>query len=175
MTFTLRPVRPDEDADLLHGWVTQERARFWGMLDKSRDEVRDVYTYLDGLSTHHAYLVHLDGEPIALFQTYEPAHDPVGEVYPVQEGDLGAHLFVAPGERVPGFTGRLAEFLVTTLFEDRAVQRVVCEPDVLNAASLRRVERIGAELGPEVDLGWKRARLAFLTRAAAGLPPGQAS
>lgn len=164
MTFSMRPVRPDDDAALLHEWVTQDRARFWGMTDKSLEEVRDVYAYLDSLESHHAYLVHHDGAPIAIFQTYEPAHDPVGEVYDVREGDLGAHLFVAPGERVPGFTGRLAAFLVESMFADAAVQRLVCEPDVLNAASLRRVERVGAELGPEVDLGWKRARLAFLPR-----------
>ena len=98
MTLTHRPLDPVADLDLVHGWVTQERAEFWGMTDHTREEVGEVYAYLDSLSTHHAYLVHEvaaapgDAVPVAIFQTYEPQHDPVGEAYAVQEGDLGVHL-----------------------------------------------------------------------------------
>ncbi|RPK37028.1 HTH-type transcriptional regulator CdhR [Streptomyces sp. ADI92-24] len=35
----LVPVDPAADLDLIHGWVTEERARFWGMGDASREEV----------------------------------------------------------------------------------------------------------------------------------------
>lgn len=72
MSFSMRPVRPTDDAPLLHSWVTEERAVFWGMTDKTVEEVRDVYAFLDSLSTHHGYLVHDDDRPVAIFQTYEP-------------------------------------------------------------------------------------------------------
>ena len=52
----LVPVDPAADAALLHGWVTQPWARFWGMGDHTEAEVREVYAFLDGLATHHAYL-----------------------------------------------------------------------------------------------------------------------
>jgi penicillin amidase len=193
--FTVRPLDPVGDLDLVHGWVTQERARFWGMTDHTREEVGEVYAYLDSLDTHHAYLVHevpgggaglraadgsgggaglraADGSgggagagvPVAIFQTYEPAHDPMGESYEVREGDLGVHLFVGPGEPRPGFTGALVRDLLGRVFADRSVRRVVVEPDVLNERSVARFVREGFEPGPVVDLGHKTAQLAFLPR-----------
>ena len=165
MTFTLRPVDPVADVDLIHGWVTQPRARFWGMTTYTRDEVGEVYAFLDGLATHHAYLVHRDDVPVAIFQTYEPAHDPVGETYDVQEGDLGCHLFLAPADvPEPGFTGRLAEFALGVVLADPSVRRIVVEPDVENVASRRRFERLGFTLGAVVELPDKTAQLAFLAR-----------
>lgn len=166
MTLTLTPVDPVADLDLIHGWVSQERARFWGMTDHTRAEVGEVYAYLDSLETHHAYLVRDDGSPVAIFQTYEPAADPMGESYDVQVGDLGVHLFLAPTDNpVRGFTARLALHLLETVFADPAVQRIVVEPDVRNALSLARAERSGVELGPVVQLADKQAQLGFLTRA----------
>lgn len=172
MTFTIRPLDPVADLDLVHGWVTQPRARFWGMTDHTREEVGEVYAFLASLDTHHAYLVHEvlpgraeeDGVPVAIFQTYEPEHDPVGEVYEVQEGDLGIHLFVAPGEPRPGFTGALVRYLAGRVFGDPSVRRLVVEPDVLNERSVARFSREGFQPGPVVDLGHKTAQLAFLPR-----------
>lgn len=166
MSFSMRPVRPTDDAPLLHSWVTEERAVFWGMTDKTVEEVRDVYAFLDSLSTHHGYLVHDDDRPVAIFQTYEPEHDPLGECYDVRDGDLGIHLFLAPGDPLPGFTGRLAAWLLEQVFADPSVQRVVAEPDVRNERSLRRTARMGLEPGPVVDLGHKQARMFFLDRPA---------
>ncbi len=172
MTFRLRPVDPVADLDVIHGWVSQPRAAFWGMTDHTRDEVGEVYAYLAGLATHHAYLVMADEVPVAIFQTYEPAHDAVGETYDVREGDLGVHLFVAPTEvPAPGFTGRLIAHLVAVVLADPAVQRIVAEPDVRNAASLSRAERVGLERGDVVELPDKTAQLAFISRADLTPPP----
>lgn len=164
--FTHRPVDPVGDLDVIYGWVTQPRARFWGMTTYTRDEVGEVYAYLAGLTTHHAYLVHRAGSPVAIFQTYDPAHDAVGETYPVLEGDIGVHLFVAPTDRPePGFTGRLTSYLLGVVFADPTVQRIVAEPDIANAASLARAERMGLQRGAVVELPDKTAQLAFVTRA----------
>ena len=38
------------------------------------------------------------------------------------------------------------------------------EPDIRNAAALRRLEREGFTFGDEIDLPGKRAQLAFMTR-----------
>ena len=167
MTFTLRPVRPDADAPLIHDWVSQERAVFWGMTEKTLEEVRDVYAFLDSLESHHAYLVHEDEVPVAIFQTYQPEHDPVGEAYDVLDGDLGVHLFVAEGERRPGFTAALTAHLMGVVFADPSVLRVVGEPDVRNEKSRRRAALVGFVPGPVVDLGHKVAQLSFLPRPAA--------
>ncbi|MGC4892386.1 GNAT family N-acetyltransferase [Micromonospora sp. DT31] len=163
--LALAPVRPDEHAGLLHDWVTRPRNVFWGMGSHTLDQVREIYAFLDGLDTHHAYLVMLDGEPVGLFQTYQPEADPVGERYPVGPGDVGMHLLLDPPRRYPGsLTGAVFPALVRFLLRDPAARRVVAEPDVRNEAMLRRLRIEGFTFGDEIDMPGKRARLAFLTR-----------
>ncbi|GGP51224.1 GNAT family N-acetyltransferase [Streptomyces sindenensis] len=171
-TVRLVPVDPAADAELLHGWVSEERARFWGMLGHTREQVREIYEFVDSLPTHHAYLVLRDGVPAALFQTYEPDADPVGECYDVQPGDFGIHLLIAPAEdegAVKGYTDALLTVFIAYVFSDPARLRVVVEPDARNERAIARMVRIGFELGPEIRKPEKTARLAFLTRAALGL------
>lgn len=166
----LVPVDPAADADLLHGWVTQERARFWGMADHTREQVREIYEFVGSLSTHHAYLALRDGVPAALFQSYEPDADPVGECYDVQPGDFGIHLLIAPAEgdgAVKGYTEALLAAFIGHVFSDPAHLRVVVEPDARNEKALARMVRVGFELGPEIEKPEKTARLAFLSRTVA--------
>jgi penicillin amidase len=160
------PVRPDEDLDLIYSWVTEERARFWGMTRHSREHVLEIYEYLDSLETHHAYLMLRDGEPITLLQTYEPAADPIGECYEVEPGDFGMHVFVAParGNPQPGFTGAVMEVIVRFLFADPSHRRIVIEPDARNERAANRMRRTGFTFGPEIQLPDKTARLAFFRR-----------
>ncbi|MEV8051499.1 GNAT family N-acetyltransferase [Streptomyces bacillaris] len=168
----LVPVDPAADEELLHGWVTQERARFWGMADHTAEKVREIYEFVDSLPTHHAYLALRDGVPAALFQTYEPDADPVGECYDVRPGDFGIHLLIAPAEgegAVKGYTDSLLTAFIGYVFSDPAHLRVVVEPDARNEKALARMVRVGFELGPEIRKPEKTARLAFLTREALGL------
>lgn len=159
-TLSFRPLRPEEDAPTIHGWTTQPRGRFWGMADKSVEEVRDIYAYVDSLEAHWAWIAEQDGRPVALLQTYEPEHDPVAEVYDVQPGDVGAHVFVAPGEDALA----IGAGIFTWLFDDPSVQRLVGEPDAANRAILHRLEQTGFELGERVRIGDKDAQLVYLTR-----------
>ncbi|MGW5673679.1 GNAT family N-acetyltransferase [Streptomyces sp. NPDC003860] len=163
------PLDPTADLDLVHGWVTAERARFWGMQGHTREQVQETYAYVDSLTTHHAFVVERDGGPVALFQTYEPAADPLGECYDVEPGDIGVHLLVGPapegapgGER--GFTQGLLVALVGYVFADPGHLRVVVEPDARNEKAVERMLRAGFEAGPEIQKPEKRARLAFLRR-----------
>lgn len=164
----LVPVDPAADAGLLHAWVTEERARFWGMADHTREQVQEIYEFVGSLPTHHAYLALRDGVPAALFQTYEPDADPVGEHYDVQPGDLGIHLLIAPAEGpVKGYTDAFLTAFIGHVFSDPAHLRVVVEPDARNEKALARMVRVGFELGPEIEKPEKTARLAFLSRAVA--------
>jgi len=159
------PVRPEEDGDLIHSWVSQERARFWGMTEYTRDEVVEVYRFLDSLPTHHAFLLTLEEEPVALFQSYDPFHDPVGEAYEPQNGDLGIHLFMAPARQPrPGLTPRLVLHFIGHLFATTGARRIVVEPDVRNAKALARLAGSGFEPGPVIELPDKQAQLFYLRR-----------
>ncbi|MET7621828.1 GNAT family N-acetyltransferase [Streptomyces sp. NPDC005408] len=167
-TVRIVPVDPAADADLIHGWVTEERARFWGMTGHSREQVLEIYEYLDSLTTHHAFLAERDGAPVALFQAYEPEADPVGECYDVQPGDFGVHLLIGPakGGAERGFTGKLLGVFITYVLADPAHLRIIVEPDARNTKAIERMVRAGFVLGPEIDKPEKRARLAFLSRDA---------
>ncbi|GIG41429.1 GNAT family N-acetyltransferase [Cellulomonas phragmiteti] len=177
----------DLDADLatLHAWCTARGTGFWGLGDLGVDDLRDTYAGLAAIDHHHALLVRLDGTRVALVQAYEPAHDPVGDVYDVQPGDLGMHVLVGarptrrgpaadggrrPGGGTPGrgYADRLVTTLAQVLADLTGATRIVGEPDARNAAMLRLAERTGAVLGPEVDLPTKRARLTFYAVAPAG-------
>jgi penicillin amidase len=158
--FTLTPVDPAAHAEMLHDWVTREHTRFWGMSTYTVAEVRDVYAFLESLSTHHAYLMRLDDEPVGIFQTYEPEHDPVGERYAVRPGDFGVHILFARR----GLAEKLTPALARYAFADPAHRRIVVEPDVRNGAALLRMRMAGFEMADEIDMPDKRAQLAFLTR-----------
>ncbi|MEV6596296.1 GNAT family N-acetyltransferase [Actinoplanes sp. NPDC051346] len=163
----LIPVEPATHAELIHSWVTQRRATYWGMGDYTVDQVREVYAFLDSLTTHHAYLILVDGTPTGIFQTYEPDADPVGERYTVEPGDIGMHLLLAPGEkRARNFTGRVGAALCGYLFQNPAHRRVVVEPDSRNHLALRRMRMSGFTFDTEIDMPGKKAQLAFLTRDA---------
>ncbi|MET4159135.1 GNAT family N-acetyltransferase [Agromyces sp. PvR057] len=156
---------PDAHLDVIHAWVTQPRARFWGLGELSRQELRDLYAYVDGLETHHAFLVFRDGTPVVLLQTYEPEHDPVGECYIVEPGDVGLHVFIGDrGAPIDAFTTRISRVLGDFLFASPGAQRIVIEPDVDNEAAVQRMVRTGFEPGPVIDLPTKRGQLAFLSR-----------
>ncbi|MCP3770827.1 MULTISPECIES: GNAT family N-acetyltransferase [unclassified Streptomyces] len=174
------PLDPAADAAVLHRWVSGERALFWGMNGLTEEQVAGIYAHMDTLDTHHAYLVVKDGEPAALLQTYEPEADRVGDCYPVEPGDIGVHLLLAPagpeGAR-HGWTGALLAVMVDFVLLGLDRGRVVVDPDVANAKAIARFLRQGFTAGPEVVLPEidlpdvylpeKKAQLAFLTREAA--------
>ncbi|MGW8062008.1 GNAT family N-acetyltransferase [Streptomyces ziwulingensis] len=179
-TVRVLPVDAAADAAVIHRWVSEERAAFWGMNGLTRDRVADLYAHLDTLDTHHAFLVVKDGEPVALLQTYEPGADRVGECYDVEPGDIGLHLLLAPagaeGAR-PGWTAALASALTAYVLLGLDRTRIVVDPDVGNDKAIARFLRQGFTAGPavvlpEIDLPdvylpEKKAQLAFLRREVA--------
>ncbi|MEU1199076.1 GNAT family N-acetyltransferase [Streptomyces sp. NPDC005813] len=179
-TVRIRPLAPEGDAAVLHEWVRDERAAFWGMNGLTRDQVAEVYAHMDGLDTHHAFLVELDGVPVALLQTYEPSADRIGECYEVQPGDIGVHVLMAPaGERGrrPGWSSALMGSFAAYVLLGLDRRRIVIDPDVRHEKALARFRRQGFEAGPavtlpeidlpDVHLAEKRAQLAFLRREVA--------
>lgn len=160
--FVLDPVA---ELDLLHEWVTRPSSRFWGLADLPRDELRDLYLLVDGLPSHHAFLIRRDGLPIVLLQTYEPENDPLGEAYDVHPGDAGVHFFLGDrGAAVPRFSWHVADLVAEFVFSRAEVDRIVIEPDVGNERAVARAVKSGFELGPLVQLPDKIGQLAFITR-----------
>ncbi|WP_369272051.1 GNAT family N-acetyltransferase [Streptomyces sp. R11] len=179
---TVRVLRldPKADAEVVHGWVSQERAAFWGMNGLTSDQVAGIYAHMDTLDTHHAFLVVRDTEPVALLQTYDPEADRVSECYDVRPGDIGVHLLLAPAGPQggqPGWTAALLTVMTSYVFGVLGRQRVVVDPDVRNEKAVARFLRQGFTAGPvvvlpvvdlpDVYIPEKKAQLAFLNREVA--------
>ncbi|WP_406493955.1 acetyltransferase [Streptomyces sp. NBC_01604] len=179
-TVRVLPLDAHADAAVVHAWVSEERASFWGMNGLSKEQVEEIYAHMDTLDTHHAHLVEKDGEPVALLQTYEPEADRVSECYEVRPGDIGVHLLLAPagqeGAR-PGWSSALLTAVTSYVLLGLDRNRVVVDPDVRNEKAIARFLKQGFEAGPvvvlpEIDipdvyLPEKHAQLAFLSREVA--------
>ncbi|MGA5894459.1 GNAT family N-acetyltransferase [Streptomyces venetus] len=171
------PLDPEADAGVIHRWVSEDRAVFWGMNDLTEQQVAEIYAHMATLTTHHAFLLVRDDEPVALLQTYEPGADRVSECYDVQPGDIGVHLLLAPpgpGGARSGWTAQLVAVIARYVLLGLDRRRVVVDPDVRNEKAVTRFLALGFAQGPvvvlpEIDLPdvylpEKKAQLAFLDR-----------
>jgi RimJ/RimL family protein N-acetyltransferase len=160
--LTIRDLEPSADIDLLDGWLHDDRARFWGMAEKPREEIEEIYTWLQEQPHLAAYIVEVDGEPVALFQTWDPEVDELGSFYDRRPGDIGAHLFLADTPARKGRTDDVMDFFVERVIIKAGARRIVAEPDATNEASLARLDDYGFKRGPVVQLPHKVAQYVFL-------------
>lgn len=166
MSFTIVPVDAGRDAPLLHSWMTRDYARFWGMLDATRETVQAEYASIAANPHHHAWLGLDDGSPAFLMESYAPAHSPLAGLYSVQPGDTGMHLLVGPAEKPkPGFTTAVFRSVLEFLFAEERTQRIVVEPDVRNTKIAALNARMGFVPAGIISLPDKEAVLSFCTRA----------
>ncbi|TDC64122.1 GNAT family N-acetyltransferase [Streptomyces hainanensis] len=157
---------PSTDAELLHRWLTHPKSVFWLMRDAEPDDVRKAFQAVHDAPAHRAYLGLHDGEPAFLVEAYDPAHDPVGSVYPVRPGDVGMHFLVAPTDApLHGFTLAVITTVMELLFADPANHRVVVEPDARNTPVHALNAAVGFQVERTVTLPDKDALLSFCTRA----------
>lgn len=164
-TLSLRPFDLDADVELLHSWVTQPYAEYWGLQRASVADVRAEYERIAATEHHQAYLGEHDGRATFLMERYLPVYDAVGQVYDVAPGDVGMHVLVGPPVvRITGFTGAVFETIMDCLFSDPLVDRVVVEPDVRNAKIQALNARMGFRKHSIVSLPDKQAWLSFCTR-----------
>jgi siderophore synthetase component/RimJ/RimL family protein N-acetyltransferase len=162
--FALRRLDFDRDMPLIHAWVTREQARYWGMLGMSLEQVTNGYRNI--AKTANVYIGEVEGVPAFLLETYFPGHDVVSAHYPVQPGDRGMHVLLAPAEPVRhGFSWAVFSMVMDFLFSDPAAARVVVEPDVRNHKIHRLNRRAGFRYQKLIELPSKTAHLAFCNRA----------
>ncbi|MEU9037233.1 GNAT family N-acetyltransferase [Streptomyces sp. NPDC048352] len=164
-TFSVRPLDPFSDAELLHGWVTHPKASFWMMQDASLTEVEREYVRITAHDHHHAFLGLHEGRPAFLMESYDPSRLELVGLYEASPGDVGMHFLVAPTDTpLAGFTRAVITTVMAALFADPATRRVVVEPDVRNTAVHALNEAVGFVPEREVRKPEKVALLSFCTR-----------
>ncbi|MGW7452424.1 GNAT family N-acetyltransferase [Streptomyces sp. NPDC054787] len=165
-TFSVRPLDPFADAELLHGWVTHPKAAFWMMQDATLPDVEREYMRIAAAEHHHAFIGLHEGRPAFLMESYDPSEVELVGLYEPQPGDVGMHFLVAPTDSpVSGFTRAVITTVMSCLFADPATQRVVVEPDVRNTAVHALNEAVGFVADGPVRKPEKEALLSFCTRA----------
>ncbi|MFT3858017.1 MAG: GNAT family N-acetyltransferase [Aquabacterium sp.] len=160
--FTLRPLALEADVPLLHRWVTQPRAAFWGMQHCTPADVHGCYRQQMAGAHTWPFMGLLDGQPAFLLETYDPAHDLLAAHYDLQAGDIGMHFLIAPNEGeapIHGFSLAVMRTILAFLFSQAGVCRVVVEPDVRNAKVHALNEAAGFRHVREIHLPHKTARL----------------
>lgn len=173
--FALRPVDPELDAAILHSWVTHPKATFWMMGDASVEDVATEYRRIAAEPHHDALLGFVDGSPAFLMERYDPTQVELVGAYDAEPGDTGMHFLVAPADTpLHGFTRSVISAVLTTIFSDGSVRRVVVEPDIRNTAVHRLNEAVGFVPLREIDLPGKTALLSACTRDAFRPAPASA-
>ena len=140
MDLTFTPLDPAAHAELLHGWLTTDRARFWGMTAHSPDQVRAYLDSVDASAHEQGWIGARGGEPLVYVETYDPAQLlPDGLLAP-EPGDLGLHLLIAQPTGAPehGLTAAVMGEVVSWCLHERGAARVVVEPDERNRAVLAK-------------------------------------
>ncbi|QSB12806.1 acetyltransferase [Natronosporangium hydrolyticum] len=164
--MTIEPLDATAEAEQLHAWITHPRAVFWGMPTADIPTVQREYQRIEADPHHHAWLGRLANIPLFLAESYDPAHSELAGHYPVQAGDVGMHVLVAPPDRPRhGLTSAVMRTVMEFLFADPRHQRVVVEPDVRNTAIAAKNAAAGFVVAGEIRLSDKVARLSFCTRS----------
>ncbi|MGW3212660.1 GNAT family N-acetyltransferase [Streptomyces parvus] len=164
-TFTVRPLDPAADAELVHGWVTHPKAAFWLMGDAELADVEREYRSIAAHPHHDAFIGLHDGGPAFLIERYDPTEVELKGLYEAEPGDVGMHFLVAPTDTpVRGFTRAVITAVMDFLFADPSVRRVVVEPDVTNSAVQALNKAVGFEVLREIAKPEKDALLSACTR-----------
>ena len=156
-TIWNRQVDPDLDVELIHDWMHKPHVEeFWAMAWPAT-WIRDYLQRHHDDPTRSAYLGFVDDQPVGYLEVYDPAQDVLGAHYPVQPGDIGAHVLIGEEEYLGRYSVALGMATNRFLFRRPEVRRIVGEPDVRNHNFLSLLAFLGYRKEAELDLPDKRA------------------
>ena len=162
-TFHIRPYHADMDLPVIHAWVNQPYAKYWGLLESDKEQVCKTYEDIIAFGTK-VFIGELAGKQAFLLEQYDAAHD-LGKHYEARPGDTGMHILTGPPEKpVHGFTWEVFSTVMDFLFSDTTVQRVIVEPDARNEKIHVLNRKAGFEYQKLIELPHKTAYLAICSR-----------
>ncbi|MEU7582136.1 GNAT family N-acetyltransferase [Streptomyces sp. NPDC041068] len=165
--FTLRPLDPLTDCELVHDWVTRPESAFWLMQNAKLPDVERAYMAIAAADHRDAFLGLHAGVPSFLVERYDPSYAELVGLYDPLPGDVGMRLLALPSEvrfPVPGFTLGALTAAVRELFADPATERVVIDPDLRDTTAHVLLEAVGFRAETVVQKPEKQALLSFCTR-----------
>ncbi len=155
------------DSELVHGWVVEDRARFWMMQDHTVEQVREIYTWIDEQPTHTSWLVRRGDDPVALFQDLRRRGPRrwAGTTRCARATSACTSCWPRRTAAQPGFTAAVVALLAASLFAD---------PDVrAGGRRARRPQRQGGRAGAAAGLRARSGRRAVDETGPAGVLTGE--
>lgn len=160
MRFALRPIN-EADTDLVVAWMNDPDVdQFWELAGP-RERTVEHLTGPAALPHTSSYIGEFDGTPMSYWELYRADQDRLAQYYPAVAYDGGIHLLLGPADfRGRGLGAELLRQVADQLLADEPrMTRVVAEPDVRNARSIRAFERAGFHRAADIELPEKRAAL----------------
>lgn len=160
------------DLDVVHGWMQSPHIEaFWHQAWPRERWEEEISGHLAG-DVILPLMVDLDGRPFAYIEVYRVVRDRIAGKYPHREHDLGLHIAIGDAARTGQGLGRalLRALADGLLAADPVCDRVVAEPDVANAPSLKAFAAAGFRTVGEIDFPEKTAALLIRPRREEDLP-----
>lgn len=151
--FSFQPFDIEQHSPLLHQWVNQEHAQFWGMRGYNLAKVKATQKALrqDGIEV---FLGTHNGAPKCLMELYKPQDTELSEHMPLEDGDVGMHILISQPDGAPqkGFTLGVFHCIMQFLLIECGANRVIVEPDTRNHKVHALNRKVGFFHFAEVDL-----------------------
>ncbi|GLF94973.1 GNAT family N-acetyltransferase [Streptomyces yaizuensis] len=160
------------DLERVHGWMQSSHIEaFWHQAWPRERWVEEIADHLAG-DTILPLMVDLDGRPFAYIEIYRVVRDRIAEKYPYRDHDLGLHIAIGEVSSTGKGLGRelLRALADGLLAADPACTRVVAEPDVTNAPSLKAFAAAGFRAAGRITFPEKDAALLIRPRHEEDLP-----
>ncbi len=163
--INIRYFELEKDTELLHQWVTQPYAKYWGLQNATLNEVYNEYHSMVNDPEQSIYIGEVNREPAFLLEVYRPENSKLSEFIKITSGDRGMHILLAPAEQpISQFSTAVMTSVMTFIFSDQSISRVLVEPDCDNEKIHVLNRRVGFVHHQRIQLSEKTAWLGSCTR-----------
>jgi RimJ/RimL family protein N-acetyltransferase len=161
------------DLDLVVRWMRAPHVEaYWHHAWAASKWAHAITYQREGDHSLPCMAAHAGAAPVAYLELYRVCRDRICGLYPSGSHDLGVHVAIGDTRDTGRGLGRslLRAVAEGLLAADPACRRVVAEPDVLNAPSLRAFDAAGFHRCGQITLPEKTAELLVWPRTEEDLP-----
>lgn len=168
--FSIRPVDPDADAELIAEWMNRPHLAETWEYDRPVTWWRGYLQAQLAGDYSRPFLGVFKGDPLGYIEVYRAAKDSIAPCYEADAYDLGLHAAIADLDIVNrGFGPLLLPRLAASLFHSEpSCKRIMFDPDHRNTAARRLCEYARCDFLGEHQMSNRRMALYALNRPADG-------
>lgn len=164
VTVSIRPFDLDRDLEMVHRWFHRDHAKAIWQMNWDLPRLEQFYRSLLADKAGHAYIGEINGIPTFNMEVYWATRDIVGNYFDVLPTDYGTHLFIAPTDKEKKFPSLTMQSILSWLFAQPKVGRLVGEGAIESMAALMNKIHVGFKLQGVIEMPHKKAHLNFCYR-----------